>query len=563
MDTESQAPIKATANTPSDQELRDADDLAALGHEQTLTRKFSVVSMLSLAFCVLGTWSTFAQGFSSGLQNGGPVSILWGLVLVLACNLCIAASLGELCSSMPTALGQAYWVAKLLEGRPGARLLSYTCAWINTFGWWTLSASQIAFMTSFLCGMKSLFDAEWAENVTGWMQFLVYLGVTALMTGVNLVACRRDAFLPTFNNFVGVGFVGLFFVIILAMLISVGTREGLEFQSPSFVFGTWINQSGWPDGVTWFIGLLQAAYGLTAFDAAIHLVEEIPEPRKSIPRVLWLSVLLGAVSGWIFMVSCLFSVQSLDDILEPTTGLPFMDLLASTVGLEGGAVLLALFIFNGLGQGTSVVTTSSRMTWGFARDGGIPFSNYFAYVDPVWKVPARALYLQAGLIGLVGVLYTFANTVLEAILSVSTIALTISYGLPILALTIVGRDKLPAGGTFKLGSRFGPVANYVSLLYCAVTTVFFFFPGGPDPSVEDMNWAIAVFGIMVVVAAVFWFVRGRVEFLQVDGHGEADRDAVVIARSVDGVSLASGAEGHQGQGRAVAGPDVKGAVGSK
>jgi len=560
MDTESQAPAKAMANAASDQELRDAQDLAALGHEQTLTRKFSVLSMLSLAFCVLGTWSTFAQGFSSGLQNGGPVSILWGLVLVLGCNLCIAVSLGELCSSMPTALGQAYWVARLLEGHPGARLLSYTCAWINTFGWWTLSASQIAFMTSFLCGMKSLFDTEWADNLTGWMQFLVYLGVTALLTGVNLVACRRDAFLPTFNNFVGVCFVGLFFVFILAMLISVGVREGLEFQPPSFVFGAWINQGGWPDGVTWFIGLLQAAYGLTAFDAAIHLVEEIPEPRKSIPRVLWLSVLLGAISGWIFMVSCLFSVQSLDDVLEPATGLPFMDLVASTVGLEGGAVLLALFIFNGLGQGVSVVTTSSRMTWGFARDNGIPFSNYFAYVDPIWKVPVRALYLQAALIGLVGVLYTFASTVLEAILSVSTIALTISYGLPILALTIAGRDKLPPGGMFKLGPRFGPVANYVSLVYCAVTTVFFFFPGAPDPSAEDMNYAIAVFGVMVVVAAVFWFVRGRVEFLQVDRRGDVDHDAVVMARSVDGASLASAGE-HQG--RELAGRDVKGTVGGK
>ncbi|KAH7039723.1 amino acid/polyamine transporter I [Microdochium trichocladiopsis] len=541
MDTESQAPAKTVANAAAAQELRDAQDLAALGHDQALTRKFSLVSMLALAFCVLGTWSTFAQGLSSGLENGGPISILWGLVLVLVCNICIAVSLGEMCSSMPTALGQAYWVSRLLEGRRGGRLLSYTCAWINTFGWWTLTASQIAFMTDFILGMKILFDNSWADEVTGWMQFLVYLAVTALLTGVNLVACRRDAILPIFNNFVGVCFVGLFFVFMLAMLISVGTKDGLEFQPADFVFGAWLNQSGWPDGVTWFTGLVQAAYGLTAFDAAIHLAEEIPDPRTSIPRVLWLSVVLGALSGWIFMVSCLFSVQSLDDVLDPSTGLPFMDLVAQSVGLEGGAVLLALFIFNGLGQGVSVLTTASRMTWGFARDGGLPYSAYFSHVSPAWKVPARALYLQGVLIGLIGVLYTFADTVLEAILSVSTIALTISYALPILALTIAGRDKLPPGGTFKLGPKIGPVANYVSLVYCAVTTVFFFFPGAPDPGPADMNYAIAVFGIMVVVAGVFWLVRGRVEFLQVD-----DQDAIVVSRSVDGASLGSG-HGTHGQ----------------
>lgn len=44
-----------------DQELIDEVDLAALGHGQALSRKFDIWSILALAFCVLGTWSTFAQ----------------------------------------------------------------------------------------------------------------------------------------------------------------------------------------------------------------------------------------------------------------------------------------------------------------------------------------------------------------------------------------------------------------------------------------------------------------------------------------------------------------------
>lgn len=506
-------------STSTAQSVKDARDLATMGHDEVLSRKFSLISMLSLAFCVLGTWSTFAQGLSSGLVNGGPITILWGLVLVLACNLCIALSLGEMASSMPTALGQAYWCAVLLGDKKGGRFVSYVCAWINTFGWWTLAASQISFMGEFLLGMKVLFDNEWSGE--GWLNFVIYLAITAFLTFLNLVLCRRDPLLPMFNNFVGVCFVGLFFVFILAMVISVAvnTSGNLAFQPASFVFTTWINQTDWSDGVTWFTGLVQAAYGLTAFDAAIHLAEEMPAPRKTIPRVLWLSITLGAVSGWLFMVTCLIVIQDLDDVLNPSTGLPFMDLVVKSVGLQGGSVLLALFIFNGLGQGVSIMTTASRMTWGFARDGGLPFSAYFAKVDTKWKVPVRALVLQGVLIGLIGVLYTFASAVLEAILSVSTIALTISYALPVVALVVAGREKLPAGGTFKLG-WFGPVANYVSLVYCAITTVFFFFPGNPAPSPEDMNYAIAVFGVMLVVAGAFWVVRGRKEYLRVVGAGD-------------------------------------------
>ncbi|KAL1961800.1 hypothetical protein VTN77DRAFT_1050 [Rasamsonia byssochlamydoides] len=501
-----------------DQSVIDARDLAALGHDQALSRKFDIWSMLALAFCVLGTWSTFAQDLNSGLTNGGPVSILWGLCLVTVCNVCVAVSLGELCSSMPTALGQAYWVYRLWD-TPAGRFASYLCAWINTFGWWTLTASQIAFMTNFMLGMKVMFDNNWAGASEGWLQFVVYAGITLLFTVINLVACRREKILPVFNDFVGVWFAGLFVVFSLALLIAVGTKPSLSFQPASFVFGAWINQTGWSDGVTWFTGLVQAAYGLTAFDSVIHMVEEIPAPRRNAPKAIYLAVICGAVSGFIFMVVCLFCIQNLDLVLNSPTGLPFIELVQDTIGLKGGVALIALFEFNGLGQGVSILTTASRLTWGFARDGGLPFSRYLSHVDRTWKVPARALWLQGFLIALVGVLYLFANTVLEAILSVSTIALTISYGMPILALLIVGRNKLPPG-EFRLGRTLGPVINWISVIYCCITTVFFFFPSQPNPPASDMNYAIAVFGVMLVVAVGFWVVQGRRTYLKTEESAE-------------------------------------------
>lgn len=210
------------------------------------------------------------------------------------------------------------------------------------------------------------------------------------------------------------------------------------------------------------------------------------------------------------MMVCLFCIQNIQDLIS--AGLPFVDIVRDAIGLNGAATLIALFTINGLGQGVSIATSGSRLTWGFARDGGLPWSDYFARVDAFWKVPARALALQGGIIAVVGVLYLFATTVLDAILGVATIALTISYGMPILVLLLVGRDKLPPG-EFKLG-RFGAVINWISVVYCAVTTVFFFFPGGPNPSIAGMNWAIAVFGVMLVVAIGFWFIKGRTLFLK-------------------------------------------------
>lgn len=489
----------------------DADELAEVsGHEQELVRQFGPWTMFALAFSVLGTWSTLAQNLSTGISNGGPVTILWGLLLVTVCNLCVAVSLGELTSAMPTALGQAYWVYRLWT-TPTGRFLSYMCAWINTFGWWALTASQSAFMTEFILALKVIYSPDWAPATYGWVNFLVYVAITVFLTLINATSCRKDNVLPWINSFVGITFIGLFFVFILALLISVGIRSELDFQSASFVFGEWINQTGWPSGVTWFTGLVQSAYGLTAFDACIHMIEELPDASKTGPFILWLSVLTGAITGFIFMVVCLFSIVNMDAILA--ADYPFIQLCLDSMGSTAATVLLGLFVISGVGQNIGLTTTASRLTWGFARDGGLPFHRYFAVVNKAWRVPLRAVWGQAVIIGLIGVLYLFANTVLEAILSVSTIALTVSYAIPVVVLLVVGRDKLPKGIPFHLG-RYGTAANVISVIYCVVTTIFFFFPGEPDPTPADMNWAIAVFGIMLIIALGFWFVQGHRSYLR-------------------------------------------------
>ncbi|CAK4033118.1 Choline transport [Lecanosticta acicola] len=87
--------------------------------------------------------------------------------------------------------------------------------------------------------------------------------------------------------------------------------------------------------------------------------------------------------------------------------------------------------------------------------------------------------------------------------------------MPILALLLVGRRRLPHGGQFSLG-RVGPAINWINVFYCAVTAVFFFFPSSPDPLPSEMNYAIAVFGVMLVVAIGFWFTNGKRTYLRIE-----------------------------------------------
>jgi choline transport protein len=56
------------------------------------------------------------------------------------------------------------------------------------------------------------------------------------------------------------------------------------------------------------------------------------------------------------MVCCLFSMQNFDTVLSSSTGFLFVQVIEDAFGRTGIVVLASLFIFNGLGQGISVMT---------------------------------------------------------------------------------------------------------------------------------------------------------------------------------------------------------------
>ena len=46
----------------------------------------------------------------------------------------------------------------------------------------------------------------------------------------------------------------------------------------------------------------------------MHMIEELPSPSRAAPCILWLSVLIGAITDFIVMLVCLFCIQDLESI---------------------------------------------------------------------------------------------------------------------------------------------------------------------------------------------------------------------------------------------------------
>lgn len=242
-------------------EIADNDYLATLGHTEELKRTFSPLAMLGLAFAILNSWTALSTSLSIALPSGGPTSVIWGLITAGVCNLCIAASLAEFLSAWPTAAGQSVWVAKVSWKRSAA-LLSWICGWINVGGWMALTATGGLLGSQLILGIISLMDSSYLPK--RWHQFLIYIGY-------NVFAFILNAFANSSLPFIDKGAIFWSITGFAVVSITVLACSSPNYSSADFVFRSFINETGWPDGVAWLLGLLQGGFGLTGYDAVAHV----------------------------------------------------------------------------------------------------------------------------------------------------------------------------------------------------------------------------------------------------------------------------------------------------
>lgn len=317
--------------------------------------------------------------------------------------------------------------------------------------WWSLGSQLIV-------GIISLTHPNYEPQ--RWHQFLLYIAynviafiVNAFMTS-QLPLITKSAFIWSIIGFVVIS-------------ITVLATASPEYNGAKFVFTDFINTTGWPDGVTWLLGLLQAGLGLTGFDGVAHMVEELGEPATQGLKVMTGCVLIGVFTGFIFLMIRLLVAENANDVIESAAG-PLLQIFYHATGNKAGAICLLIFPLVCLLFATiSIATTSTRMTYAFARDNGLPLSRVFSRVHPRLALPLNALYLTMACVLLFGLIFLRSNSAFNAIVSASVVALGVSYAMPIAVNCLRGRRILPEARAFKVSEPVGWMCNLLS--FCPVS----------------------------------------------------------------------------------------------
>ncbi|KAJ5805360.1 hypothetical protein N7474_011247 [Penicillium riverlandense] len=471
-----------------------------------LERSFGSLSILSLSVTLLSSWESIANSFEEGLVNGGPAGLVWGMVLSITGTMAMALSLAELASMCPLAGAQYHWTALLAPPRIRA-FSTWMQGWITVFGWQTAVASICYLIATQIQGMVMLNNSSYVPQQ--WHGTLIMWAIVVFSTFVNIYGIKA---MPALQMLGGIMHITFFIAIVIPMLL-LARRSTSEFVFTELL----TTEQGWQSpGVAWCLGMLTVTYCFIGFDGAIHMSEEVKNPAVVIPRILVQTIAINGLMAFVFLLIVLFCIGSVDEALNPPYIYPIIGIFEQATRSVGATTAMQTAItLIGMVSNLGVVASVSRLTWAFARDGGLPFSAYFAHVDRQHRVPKRAIVFVCSAVVILSVINAASETALSAILALSTSSLYVSYLIPI-AMMIMRRMDTDRGpirfGPWSLG-RHGMMINIYSLVFGIFVCIFVPFPTQIPVTAANMNWSGPVFLGICVLLLIDWVFRARKKYI--------------------------------------------------
>jgi amino acid transporter len=515
----------------------DADTrrLHELGYAQELDRKMSGFSNFAISFTIISILSGCLTVYQYGLLHGGPPVMVWGWLLVGVLVLFAGLSMAEICSAYPTAGGLYYWSAKLAPGN-SAPLWSWFTGWFNLLG-------QVAVTASISWGCAYSVDAFLAEltgnaywlspgHVVGTLAVVLFAQGLLNTFGIRLVALLNDV--SVYWHLIGVAII---------VIVLFWAPHSHAHQSLSFVFGS----EGWNafKGLSGFVaplyvfslGLLNAQYTFTGYDASAHVSEETRQANiqaaKGIVRSIWVSL----IAGFILLVGVSFALpktfpvtfagSTVTNIQEVATNVltPWALAFTSSAGRTIGLLLIVIVMVAQFFCGMSSVTANSRMIYAFSRDGAVPGHNFWHAVSKKRRVPVHSAWFGAVGAFLLGLPYLWSAVAYFAAVSAAVIGLYIAYLLPVFLRRINEKAFVP--GPWVLPKTLGRIIGWLAIIWVIFICITFCLPQYTPITATNFNYTI--FEVLAVIgfAGIWWLISAHKWFKGPKIQGTAEELAEI------------------------------------
>ncbi len=461
----------------------DVNTLHKMGYAQELSRNMGKFSNFAISFSIICILSGGINSLAQATSGAGGAALGIGWLVGGAAALLFALGMAQISSAFPTAGGLYHWSSIL-----GGRFWGWLTAWMNLLGLITvLAAINVGTYLFFIGAFGPILGIQ--DTFTNKVIFMVV--VTGLHALINHLGIKTTTRLTDFSGYL---------ILVGATLLIFAL---LAF-APSYEFSrlwTFTNYSGdagggvWPltssMGMIFMLGLLLPIYTLTGYDASAHTSEETINASRSVPKGILHSVFWAALFAWLFSCAFVLAIPNMDEAAKQGWNVFFWTMdqtipYGLKMGLYG-IIFVAQFIC-----GLATVTSVSRMIFAFARDNGLPFSSTLKVVSPKWRTPVAAIWTGSAL----AVAFVAYAEAYSTVVSVTAIALYLSYAMPIAAGLFAYGNKWTVMGPWDMGPSFRIVA-----VLCIAISLTIFYIGVQPPN----ELALKVLAWIAVITAIAWF----------------------------------------------------------
>jgi amino acid transporter len=509
----------------------DTEELHRLGYAQELRRGMRTFSNFAVSFTIISILSGCLTLFAFAMVTGGPAVMTIGWLVVGFFVTLVALGMAEVASSYPTAGGLYYWAAKLaVESGRDPAAWSWFVGWFNFIGQVAVTAG-IDFGLAFF--INAFLNIVWGVSTAPPVTILIF-GIVLFIHGLlNTVGIRLVAFLN--NLSVWWHLVGVAAIVLVTVVLNQHTRTDLGTVFSTFVNGTGSGDANpqWPGplllGIPLYvmlIGLLNAQYTLTGYDASAHMSEETHDASVSAPRGIVFSVVVSVIFGFILLTAMNIGItpdkvfaaadgtpngaagyqHALDSVATLSNAGPPITIWIDAVGRTGGLLVLLLVIGAQFYCGMSSVTANSRMIYAFSRDGAIPGSRFWHRINPKTRTPTNSIWLAAVGAFVLGLPYLFSYTAYAAVTSIAVVGLYVAYIAPVYL-------RLQAGSRFKEGpwslGRWSRPIGIIATIWVVFIAILFMLPQAQPINITSFNYTPIVFLVVLGGAALWYAVSAK------------------------------------------------------
>jgi len=392
---------------------------------------------------VLGTFGIVAQA-----SHGATAS---SYALALVALLFTAASYCKMAALHPVA-GSAYTYVSHAMGRRTGFLIG----WAVTLDYLFLP------MVTWLIGAAYLHDSFPMLPMPA-----LVLGFIAITTLLNIVGFRLAKGLNLLLMFVQ--------AVVLVLFVKLAI-DFIGYPTPTAMWAPFVNPATNISAIA--AGAAVAAYSFLGFDAVTTLAEETREPKKTMPRAIWLTALAGGV----IFIAASYAAQ----LAHPGSDFHDVSAAGNEVALKiggqwFGVVFLAGLIVAQLASGVASQAAGARLIYAMARDGVLP-RQLLGRLHPKYGTPVGAVILT-GLIGLLALGLTVESSTsfinfgafsAFAAVNLSVVATALRERRPMTAGTLIGWYLAPLAGAaidIWLLTQLEPQAIKLGLVWLVVGIV--------------------------------------------------------------------------------------------